>query len=134
MPIIQNTRKINPLDINNNIRIGLAFPLNSVNMSTGTTNTRDQIKSNFLNLLLTVPGERINQPNYGLGLKNRLFENNLDENTLFEDINTQTSFYIPEISIDSINVNQDIDEYKITISLNYSINDQLSDSIKINFS
>ena len=134
MPIIQNTKKINPLDVNNNIRIGLAFPLNSVNMTTGTISTKDQIKSNFLNLLLTVPGERINQPNYGLGLKNRLFENNLDENTLFEDINTQTSFYIPEISIDSINVNQDIDEYKITISLNYSINDQLSDSIKINFS
>ena len=91
MPIIQNTRKINPLDINNNIRIGLAFPLNSVNMSTGTTNTRDQIKSNFLNLLLTVPGERINQPNYGVGLKSRLFENTLDESTLLEDINADPS-------------------------------------------
>ena len=81
MPIVQNTRKINPLDTNNNIRIGLGFPLNSVNMTTGTTNTRDQLKSNFLNLLLTVPGERINQPNYGVGLKRKLFENNLDEST-----------------------------------------------------
>ena len=134
MPIIQNTRKINPLDTNNNIRIGLGFPLNSVNMTTGTTNTRDQLKSNFLNLLLTVPGERINQPNYGVGLKRKLFENNLDESTLLEDISNQTSFYMPEISLNSIKINQDIDEYKITIALDYSIADEPSDSIQINFS
>ena len=134
MPIIQNTRKINPLDTNNNIRIGLGFPLNSVNMTTGTTNTRDQLKSNFLNLLLTVPGERINQPNYGVGLKRKLFENNLDESTLLEDISNQTSFYMPEISLNSIKINQDIDEYKTTIALDYSIADQASDSIQINFS
>ena len=134
MPIIQNTRKINPLDTNNNIRIGLGFPLNSVNMASGTTNTRDQLKSNFLNLLLTVPGERINQPNYGVGLKRKLFENNLDESTLLEDISNQTSFYMPEISLNSIKINQDIDEYKTTIALDYSIADQASDSIQINFS
>ena len=134
MPIIQNTKKINPLDTDNNIRIGLGFPLNSVNMTTGTTTTKDQLKSNFLNLLLTVRGERINLPDYGIGLKNKLFENSLNEDSLLEDINTQTSFYMPEISVESININQDIDEYKITISLDYSINDQLSDSIKINFS
>ena len=134
MPIIQNTKKINPLDTNNNIRIGLGFPLNSVNMTTGTTNTRDQLKSNFLNLLLTVPGERINQPNYGVGLKRKLFENNLDESTLLEDISNQTSFYMPEISLNSIKINQDIDEYKITIALEYSIADEPSDSIQINFS
>ena len=134
MPIVQNTRKINPLDTNNNIRIGLGFPLNSVNMTTGTTNTRDQLKSNFLNLLLTVPGERINQPNYGVGLKRKLFENNLDESTLLEDISNETSIYMPEISLNSIKINQDIDEYKITIALDYSIADEPSDSIQINFS
>ena len=134
MPIIQNTRKINPLDTNNNIRIGLGFPLNSVNMTSGTTNTKDQLKSNFLNLLLTVPGERISQPNYGVGLKRKLFENNLDESTLLEDISNQTSFYMPEISLNSVKINQDIDEYKITIALDYSIADQASDSIQINFS
>ena len=134
MPIIQNTRKINPLDTNNNIRIGLGFPLNSVNMTSGTTNTKDQLKSNFLNLLLTVPGERINQPNYGVGLKRKLFENNLDESTLLEDISNQTSFYMPEISLNSIKINQDIDEYKTTIALDYSIADEPSDSIQINFS
>ena len=82
MPIIQNTRKINPLDINNNVRIGVAFPLNEVNMTSGTLTTKEQIKTNLINLLLTVPGERINNPNYGIGLKNLLFENSVDEDTL----------------------------------------------------
>ena len=134
MPIIQNTKKINPLDSNNNIRIGLGFPLNSVNMTKGTTTTQDQIKSNFLNLLLTVPGERINHPNYGIGLKRKLFENSLDESALLEEINTQVSFFMPEISLKSVNIKQDIDEYKATISLDYFIADQDSDSIQINFS
>ena len=41
---------------------------------------------------------------------------------------------MPEISLNSIKINQDIDEYKTTIALDYSIADQASDSIQINFS
>ena len=135
MPIIQNTRKINPLDTNNNIRIGLGFPLNSVNMTSGTTNTKDQLKTNFLNLLLTVPGERINQPNYGIGLKNLLFENNIDEDSLLENINTKVEYYMPEIIVNNSNIKRDIDMYKINIRLDYTIKlDNVEDSIQINYS
>ena len=81
MPLIQKIKRINPLDVSKRATIGLAFPLNVVNMTSGTETTKDQIKTNFLNLLLTVPGERINQPNYGIGLKNLLFENNIDEDS-----------------------------------------------------
>ena len=72
MPLIQSTKRISPLDINNNTRIGVAFPLNDVNMTSGTETTREQLKANFLNLLLTVPGERINHPTYGIGLKSQV--------------------------------------------------------------
>ena len=51
MPLIQSTKRISPLDINNNVRIGVAFPLNDVNMTSGTETTREQLKANFLNLL-----------------------------------------------------------------------------------
>ncbi len=74
MPLIQNTKRINPLDLNNNARIGVAFPLNDKNMTSGTQTTREQLKANFLNLLLTIPGERINNPDYGIGLKGQLFD------------------------------------------------------------
>jgi phage baseplate assembly protein W len=134
MPIIQNTRKINPLDINNNVRIGVSFPLNEVNMTSGTLTTKEQIKTNLINLLLTVPGERINNPNYGIGLKNLVFESSVDENTLLENINTQTSFFMPEISVESAKIERELDLYRLSISITYSINNEKNDdSIQINF-
>ena len=135
MPLIQNTKRINPLDINEKVTIGVAFPLNEVNMSSGTQTAKEQIKTNFLNLLLTIPGERINQPNYGIGLRNLLFENYIDENSLLENINTKVEYYMPEISVDNIKVNKDADQYKINIKLTYSIKlDNVQDSIQINYS
>ena len=52
MPIIQGIRRINPLDLNRNVKIGVAFPLNEVNITTGTQTVNEQLKTNFLNLLL----------------------------------------------------------------------------------
>ena len=134
MPLIQNNKKINPLDINKNATIGIAIPLNEVNMTSGTTTTREQLKTNLLNLLLTIPGERINNPNYGIGLKQQLFENNLDKTTLLEVINSQVSFFLPEIVIDNLELEQDLDEYKVTMKLSYiSKLYNREDSVQINY-
>ena len=135
MPLIQNTKRINPLDLNNNVRIGVAFPLNDINMAAGTQTTREQLKTNLLNILLTVPGERINNPNYGIGLKNQVFENNIDSVTLQENINGQLAFWLPEVIITEVTVQQNIDQYRVSIKLNYSISlDESEDSIQINYS
>tara|TARA_R110000744_G_scaffold30103_1_gene71397 strand:+ start:4485 stop:4892 length:408 start_codon:yes stop_codon:yes gene_type:complete len=135
MPLIQNTKRINPVDLNNNVRIGVAFPLNDVNMSSGTQTTREQLKTNLLNLLLTVPGERINHPTYGVGLKNQVFENNIDATILQENINGKLTFWLPEVTITEVIVQQNLDQYKVSITLNYSISlDESEDSIQINYS
>ena len=135
MPLIQKIKRINPLDVSKRATIGLAFPLNVVNMTSGTETTKDQIKTNFLNLLLTVPGERINQPNYGIGLKSLLFENNIDEDSLLENINTKVEYYMSEIIVNNSNIKRDIDMYKINIRLDYTIKlDNVEDSIQINYS
>ena len=135
MPLIQSTKRINPLDINNNARIGLAFPLNDINMTSGTETTREQLKANFLNLLLTVPGERVNHPTYGIGLKSQLFEQTLDKTTLQENINTQLAFWIPEITVTEAVLEEDRDYYRISLTLTYSIAlDGSKDSIQINYS
>ena len=135
MPLIQNIKRISPLDISKRTTIGVAFPLNEVNMTSGTETINEQLKSNFLNLLLTVPGERLNNPNYGIGLKKLLFENYIDEESLLEDISTKVQFYLPEIKLNNTKVIRDTDLYKITIKLNYTIIiDNTDDSIQINFS
>ena len=86
MPILSSRRRINPLDLNKNIKIGVAFPLDEVNLFTGTQTVKEQIKSNLINLLLTVKGERVNQPKFGVGLRNLLFENKIDLDGLKENI------------------------------------------------
>ena len=135
MPLIQSTKRINPLDLNNNARIGVAFPLNDSNMTSGTLTTKEQLKANFLNLLLTVPGERLNHPTYGIGLKSQLFENSIDEITLQENINGQLAFWIPEITVTNASLRQDIDQYRVSLTLTYSISlDEAEDSIQINYS
>ena len=135
MPLIQSTKRINPLDLNNNARIGVAFPLNDSNMTSGTLTTKEQLKANFLNLLLTVPGERLNHPTYGIGLKGQLFENSIDEITLLENINSQLAFWIPEITVTDASLRQDIDQYRVSLTLTYSISlDETEDSIQINYS
>ena len=135
MPLIQSTKRINPLDLNNNARIGLAFPLNDINMTSGTETTREQLKANFLNLLLTVPGERINHPTYGIGLKSQLFEQSLDEISLMENINNHLAFWIPEITVTEAVLEEDRDYYRISLTLTYSIAlDGSKDSIQINYS
>ena len=49
-------------------------------------------------LLLTAPGERIMIPDYGVGLRNFLFENTPEFN-IREKIITQIATYLPEIQI-----------------------------------
>ncbi len=119
MAIINGNRRINPLDINRNVTIGVAFPLDEVNMFKGTQTVKEQVKSNLINLLLTEPGERVNEPNFGVGLKKVLFEQNINKEELEEKINFQINFYIPEITLIEASVGSINNENKIFITISY---------------
>ena len=132
MPIIQGVKRKNPLDINRNVTIGVAFPLDETNMFTGTPTTKEQVKSNLLNLLLTKKGERINHPGFGIGLQNFLFENNIDSAAVNEEIHHQIQFYIPEITLSDTQINFTPAEHTITIQIIYEFNlDSTQDAILI---
>lgn len=68
-------------------------------------NLKDVVKQNFKMLILTLPGERIMNPNFGVGLYKYLFEQ-IPSETLQEnikaDIISQCSTYLPYISIKNI--------------------------------
>ena len=134
MPIIQGKRKINPLDSNKNVRIGVAFPLDETNLFNGTQTFKEQVKHNLVNVLLTEPGERVNEPNFGVGLKNQLFENNINTEELDELINQQINFYIPQIELIGTNVTLSEDGHKLFIIITYRfLLDETSDAIQLNF-
>tara|TARA_Y100000385_G_scaffold281794_1_gene335202 strand:+ start:49 stop:456 length:408 start_codon:yes stop_codon:yes gene_type:complete len=134
MAYLRENRRVNPLDINKNVTIGVSFPLNEVNLFKGTKKIKEQIKTNLINLLLTEPGERLYIPNYGIGLKGLLFEPNIDQENLNSKINQQINFYIPEISLINTQVNFVEDKHKLFITISYRSNlDGSNDAIQLNF-
>ena len=134
MAIVQGIKRIDPLDLNKNATIGVAFPLDENNMFKGTTTVAEQVKSNLINLLLTVPGERVNLPNYGVGLKNLLFEQSIDLLTLKKQIIATTKRYIPNVKIKDVQTGMSENEHSIFIKIAYiSVLNGEPDSIQLNF-
>jgi phage baseplate assembly protein W len=105
--------------------IGLALPIQITNVAFKQNYTEiEQLKSNIKNLLLTKRGERLMNPLFGAGVETVLFEPITDE---FEDkiqdiITTSVERYIPNVSIDEINVdmsNENKDKNSVNISLKF---------------
>jgi len=66
-----------------------------------TKDFKENTKQNFKNLILTSPGERIMDPDFGVGIRNILFENVSQE--VFSEIEarvyTQVEEYLPFIDV-----------------------------------
>lgn len=99
------------------------FPLNLTQEGTYESNTtiKEVVRQNLKNLLLTAPGERIMDPEFGVGLRNYLFEqNNLSTSSNIENkINLQVRKYMPFIQIQSFQPT--INENELVITLKYFI-------------
>ena len=93
--------KINPIDLpqNDRVAIGVTLPFNGPGVFNSSYATKDQVKSNLINLLLTDPGERLMEPNFGVGVRSLLFEQYVDKENLKTKMIDQASIYIPEIDI-----------------------------------
>ena len=61
-------------------------------------------KQNLKMLVLTIPGERVMMPSYGIGIKAFLFENDTNtlRSSLRERINKQVRIYMPHVKITGI--------------------------------
>ena len=103
MPIPQTIR-VNPLDLQKNIAIGVSLPFSKPFTSTYTT--KDQIKSNLINLLLTDVGERVMNPNFGCNLRRFLFEGITEANmeAVAASLGNSISIFVPEINVTNIEV------------------------------
>jgi len=68
----------------------------------------DLVKQNLKMVLLTAPGERIMEPDFGVGLRNYLFENIV--NSTFSTIETkiieQVGVYMPFIEVSEVRINE----------------------------
>lgn len=136
MPIPQTIR-VNPLDLQKNISIGISLPFNGPSGPFNKTySTKEQIKSNLINLILTDTGERVFNPEFGIGLKNVLFEGITDDTSMIiaNLISSKVNYYIPQIQISEVIVNPNPDNNSISVTVNYKIlTSDTSDQITVQF-
>lgn len=77
------------------------------------------VKQNLKMLLLTAPGERIMIPEFGVGLRNYLFENDTTQtrNQVEAKIRNQVKTYMPFVEVSAVNFNSVQDETRTSISV-----------------
>jgi phage baseplate assembly protein W len=122
MPIPQTIR-VNPLDLQKNIVIGVSLPFNAPSVFNKTYSTKEQIKSNLINLLLTDKGERIMNPEFGADIRKSLFDNITDSSTelLKLKITDAISIFVPEVILGEVSVIPDIDYNTLDVTINYRL-------------
>ncbi len=110
MAILDTSKKPFIQDRDNDVFIGINLPFKKSEGSEGyflsTTTTIEAVKNNVKLLLSTDKGERIFQPNLGIGLRRFLFEPITGETTLAiqNEIVDTFNFWLPFITIRDIQV------------------------------
>lgn len=122
--------KVDSSKRNPNRGIGIRLPFNDYNVFTLNYTTKDQIKSNLTNYMLTNKGERVFNPDFGADLRKLLFDQNSDFTNAREVLLDDLAIYFPMITINSLEFNPDIDRNLLNIKLSYAINND-ADTILI---
>ena len=130
-----SAKKINPLDRQPRKAVGVDLPFSSPSVFNSTYQTKDALKVNLINFLLTNVGERPLNPTFGAGLRALLFENinqqELDD--IKETISTSITRFFPNIKPTLIKLGSEPDSNTISFFLKYAITDQnIQDEILIN--
>ena len=114
---------INPIDLpeNEQVAVGVTFPFNRGGVFGQSFTTKEQIKSNLLNLLLTDKGERINQLDFGIGIKRLIFEQGVDVDELKRRIHGGTERFIPEIELIDVIVEKELNSHILKIIISYRL-------------
>ena len=113
----------NPIDSQPRKAVGFGFPINGDAVFVPTFTTKDQIKANLVNFLLTNKGERVFRPNYGADLRNQVFE--LLESDSLENLESTISEHIqnqfPTIEVKEIKFDPQPDNNTLFFSLTYTV-------------
>ena len=97
--------------------------------------SKDAIKTNLINLLLTGTGERYLNPTLGSGLRSFIFEN-INEASLLRiksEVRQSIEIYFPTVSIQTLELTSQPDTNSVIFFIKYMIVDtDIEDEITIN--
>jgi phage baseplate assembly protein W len=106
---------------NPNRGLGIKLPFNTHNVFTINYTTKDQIKSNLTNYMLTNKGERPFNPEFGADLRNLLFDQDSDFTSAKEVLLDNLVIYFPMITINNLDFSSDSARNLLNVKLDYSI-------------
>jgi hypothetical protein len=128
------TYTLNPQDVGQKRGVGISVLFNNgTNVFNQTFTTKDQVKSNLINYILTNKGERLFNPTFGGDLRASLFNPDSSFDGIAASLEQEIYAYVPNIIIRNIAVKKFSDENIVNIVLDYSINNQ-DDNLVINVS
>lgn len=107
----------------NDYAVGISLPIQITNVAfTQTFQTIDQLKSNIKNLLLTVRGERLMNPEFGAGLYELLFDMNTDDfnQAVENEITSALERWLPFVTVSEViaeesNILKDRNQFNVSI-------------------
>ena len=107
--------------------IGIKLPLNYSD-SDGFVmlkSVRETIKQNLKMIILTSPGERIMDPEFGVGIRDFLFLNYSEnvEQKIRSKIKKQIALYLPVVSITNMQFQAGQDYNTLSLTLQYTVPD-----------
>ena len=128
----QELPKVIPVDVNQRQAIGIKIPFDSPSVFTFTFTTKEQVKYNLINLILTDPGEKILNPTFGVGLRRYLFEPEIDQDILQDIIQTQINRNIPYVTLNDVTIQNDPDKNTSYVTIDYSLINSETDTLTFN--
>ncbi len=129
-------RSVREIDRNEDKYVGIEFPLDhSPEGFFYKTNTvLQQSKANLRNLLLTTPGERIFQPEFGSQLKSIVFEQGPDiPNRVEEAIRSAVDKYLSYININNVFTIQENNTLNVSIEYSVPLNPDTIEVLNFDF-
>ena len=109
------------------VGVSLPFTVGNNGFFAVTYTTKEQIKSDLKNLILTNRGERLMQPEFGCNLRQAIFEQ-IDEGGVYEfiqtEIETSIQRWLPFVIVNNIDVYSDSnskDNHKVNVKLDYTL-------------
>ena len=118
-----NLRNINVLDLRSSVGVGVALPFNAPGVFRTVYTTKEQLKYNIINFLLTDRRERIFNPNFGANIRSKVFEQ-ITSNTTDEldgIIRGGIAQYFPNVVITDLTFDSDPNRNLLIIQFSYIV-------------
>ena len=129
-------RSVREIDRNEDKYVGIRFPLDHSpeGFFFKTKTVLEQSKANLQNLLLTTPGERIFQPEFGSRLKSIVFEQGEDiPNRIEEAIRSAAGKHLAYINIENVFTIQQDNEVNVSIEFSVPLNPDAIEVLNFDF-